>query len=181
MSAIPIAVAEANKTCSPSDPAYVNRMAPLTLAQDRLARGQNPGPSGPPSSQFRTGLKSPAKPRVYLRLPGCYHKDKSLMETKEEPMPGVKKNEMWEESQRRHKAAVILGSWEMTTWHSVAGNESSPQTALRLKRMLIGLPDQPGSDQWEDERNPGDDDSGQGSSKHSEISPQAKGGPRRKH
>lgn len=130
MSAIPTAIAKANKTSSPSDPAYVNRMAPLTLAQDRLARGQNPGPSGPPSSHFRTGIKSPAKPRVYLRLPGCYHKENPLMEPEEEPMPGVKKNEMWEESQRRHKAAVILGSWEMTTWHSVAGNEVRLFTTL---------------------------------------------------
>ena len=59
--------------------------------------------------------------------------------------------------------------------------QSSPQTELRLKRMLIGLPDQPGSDQWEDERNPGDDDSGHVSSKHSGSSPQGKGGPKRKH
>lgn len=130
MSAIPTAVAKANKTPSLSDPAYVTRMAPLTLAQDRLARGQNPGPSGPPSSQLRTGIKSPARPRVYLRLPGCYHKEKPLMEPEEEPTPGVKKTEMWEESQRRHKAAVILGSWEMTTWHSVAGNEVRLFTTL---------------------------------------------------
>ena len=30
---------------------------------------------------------------------------------------------MWEDSQRRHKAAVILGSWEMVTWYGIAGDE----------------------------------------------------------
>ena len=30
---------------------------------------------------------------------------------------------MWEESQQRHKAAVILGSWEMVTWYGIAGDE----------------------------------------------------------
>lgn len=142
MSAIPIAIAKANKTSSSSDPASVNHMAPLTLTQARLARGQDLGPSSPPSSQFRAGIKPPAKPRVYLELPGCYHKEKPLAEPEEGPTPDIKKNEMWEESQRRHKAAVILGSWEVTTWHSVAGNEVRLFTRLLpvhhiVKRLLL--------------------------------------------
>ena len=47
--------------------------------------------------------------------------------------------------------------------------------------MMIGLKDQPSDDQWEDERNPGDDDFGHGSSKHTGSSPLNKGGAKRKH
>lgn len=57
--------------------------------------------------------------------------------------------------------------------------QSIPQTRLRLQRMMIGLPDQPGSDHWEDERNPGDDDYAHSSGKRSGSSPQNKG--KRKH
>ncbi|KAL8796292.1 MAG: hypothetical protein Q9195_001407 [Heterodermia aff. obscurata] len=152
-------------------------MAPLALAQDRLARGQNPGPLS-----CRPGPKSPGKSRVPKGLPPNNEvRDRRQLEIEDEMTQGAKENEMWEESQQRHKAAVILGSWEMVTWSGIAGNESNPQTALRFKRMMIGLKDQPSDDQWEDERNPGDDDVGYGSSKHTGNSPLNKGGAKRKH
>ncbi len=36
---------------------------------------------------------------------------------------GARNNEMWEDRQRRHKAAMVLGSWEMLAWYAIAGDE----------------------------------------------------------
>ena len=39
---------------------------------------------------------------------------------------GMRSNEMWEERQRRHRAALVLGNWEMLTWYALAGGEVRP-------------------------------------------------------
>ena len=118
MPAISATTLKANKGSSTSDPTLLDSMAPLTLAQDRLARGQNPGP---PSCQL--GPKSPVKSRVPKGLPPDNKaRDRRQLEL-EDMTQGAKQNEMWEESQQRHKAAVILGSWEMVTWYGIAGHE----------------------------------------------------------
>ena len=104
-------------------------MPPLTLAQDRLARGQNPtprptlGPSRSRSNLPRPDASSPIKVRVPKGIPANDRGGKARVEAGEEPTSGVKENELWEDSQRRHKAAVILGSWEMVTWYGIAGDE----------------------------------------------------------
>ena len=110
---------KADKGSSISDPTPLNPMAPLTLAQDRLARGQNPG-----SPSRRPGPKSPVKSRIPKGLPPNNEaKDRRQLELKDELTQGAKENEMWEESQQRHKAAVMLGSWEIVTWYGIAGDE----------------------------------------------------------
>lgn len=95
----------------------------------------------------------------------------------DEERKAAQNNEMWEDRQRKHKAAIILGNWEMLAWYAVAGDESIPQTRLRFQRMMIGLPDTASTDEWEDEKNPGEDDPGprRGSSSGSG------GGMKRKH
>ena len=104
-------------------------MPPLTLAQDRLARGQHPslrsisGPSRPQRNLPKPEPRLPVKVRVPKGLPGSDHGDRGRVEARAEPTPSAKENEMWEESQQRHKAAVILGSWEMVTWYGIAGDE----------------------------------------------------------
>lgn len=118
MPAISATTPKANKGSSISDPAPLDSMAPLKLAQDRLARGQNPGP---PSG--RPGPKSPVKFRVPKGLPPNEATDRRQLELEDELTRGTKENEMWEESQQRHKAGVILGSWEMVTWYGIAGDE----------------------------------------------------------
>ena len=87
-------------------------MAPLTLAQGRLARGQKPGPKSPVKSRVPKGLP-----------PNNEARDKRQLELEDKLTQGANENEMWEESQQRHKAAVILGSWEMVTWYGTAGDE----------------------------------------------------------
>ena len=110
---------KADKGLPISDPAPLDSMAPLEFAQDRLARGQNPRP---PSCQ--PGPKSPVKSRVPKGLPPNNEaRDRRQLEPQDESTQGAKVNEMFEESQRRHNATVILGSWEMVTWYGIAGDE----------------------------------------------------------
>lgn len=117
-------------------------MPPLTLAQDRLARGQNPtlrptpGPSRPRSSLPRPDSSSPIKVRVPKGVPANDRGGKTRVEAGEEPTSGAKENEMWEDNQRRHKAAVILGSWEIVTWYGIAGDE----VRLRFLHCLLPSP-----------------------------------------
>lgn len=112
-----------------SDQLCIDPMPPLTLTQDRLARGQNPssrstsGPSRPQSNRSGAEPKSPIKVRVPKGLPANDPEGRGRLEAGEEPTTETKENDMWEESQRRHKAAVILGSWEMVTWYGIAGDE----------------------------------------------------------
>ena len=63
------------------------------------------------------------KVRVPKGLPANDRAGSRRVEPVEEPTPGARENEMWEDAQRRHKAAVILGSWEMVTWYGIAGDE----------------------------------------------------------
>ena len=110
---------KADKWSSTSDPTLLDPMPPLTLAQDRLARGQNPG-----SPSRRPGPKSPVKSRIPKGLPPNNEaRDRRQLEFEDELTQRAKENEMWEESQQRHKAVVILRSWEMVTWHGIAGDE----------------------------------------------------------
>lgn len=46
--------------------------------------------------------------------------------------------------------------------HGLHLQKSIPQTRLRFQRMLIGIPDKESSDEWEDEKNTGDEDVGMG-------------------
>ena len=122
-----------DKKAPSSDQLRTNPMPPLTLAQDRLARGQNPssrsnpGPSRPQSNHSRAEPKPPIKVRVPKGLPANDRGSRGRVEAGEEPTTAeARDNEMWEESQRRHKTAVVLGSWEMVTWYGIAGDEVCP-------------------------------------------------------
>ena len=129
-----------------------------TLAQDRLARAQNPnsaaqstaspgrgrarptssgtfsgfGPragSSPVSASARGGRGSSAAASSG-RGGREAQDDGSGVAACETPLTGEERkaaqnNEMWEDRQRKHKAAMILGNWEMLAWYAVAGDEVS--------------------------------------------------------
>lgn len=52
---------------------------------------------------------------------------------------GTHNNEMWEEKQRRHRAATVLGSWEMLAWYAVAGDEVCRYFYLFFRSLVHAL------------------------------------------
>ncbi|KAL8832337.1 MAG: hypothetical protein Q9191_000338 [Dirinaria sp. TL-2023a] len=158
-------------------------MPPPTLAQDRLARAQHPNSAAQSAASPGRGGRArlstssstfsgfgPRAGSLPASAPVRREREGSATTTGsgrggrggrddvagyETPLTGeerkaVENNEMWEDRQRKHKAAMILGNWELLAWYAVAGHE----------RMMIGLPDAASGDEWEDEKNPGEDDSG---------------------
>ncbi|KAI9820670.1 MAG: hypothetical protein M1827_005039 [Pycnora praestabilis] len=57
-------------------------------------------------------------------------------------------DDLFEERERRHRAARILESNELLIFHAHANNESIPQTRLRFEKMMIGMEDS--EEEWED-------------------------------
>lgn len=84
-----------------------------TQAQDRLARAQPPYPSTistrqhPPISPNSSSSTRKAKAR---EIAASTTSGSKIVKDK---------NEMWEERQRRQRAAAVLKSWEMLGWYGV--------------------------------------------------------------
>ncbi|GME50381.1 hypothetical protein BKCO1_1600050 [Neofusicoccum parvum] len=60
------------------------------------------------------------------------------------------RDETFEERERRYNAARILESNEMLIWHSVARNESLPQTRLHFEKIVAGFDSDDSDPEWED-------------------------------
>ncbi|KAH7064860.1 hypothetical protein B0J12DRAFT_14349 [Macrophomina phaseolina] len=60
------------------------------------------------------------------------------------------RDETFEERERRYNAARILESSEMLIWHSVARNESLPQTRLHFEKIVAGFDSDDSDPEWED-------------------------------
>lgn len=130
-------------------------MPPPTLAQDRLARAQHPNQQssyttavsargrGGPTASTTSGPVSRGNAAPAANTRGGRASDTSgtngrSANSQGERLPGneargAHSNEMWEDRQRRQKAATVLGSWELLAWYAVAGNE------VRLLTLLHGL------------------------------------------
>jgi len=122
-------------------------MPPPTLAQDRLARAQhaNTTSHSSPSNRGRGGASFPSfAPRGNASSASGARGGRAASTTVSgsrggragegrsaggearltgEEARGARNNEMWEDRQRRHKAAMVLGSWELLAWYAIAGDE----------------------------------------------------------
>jgi hypothetical protein len=122
-------------------------MPPPTLAQDRLARAQHANttnhsshsnrgrggasfsgfaPRGNASSASGTRGGRAASTTTSGSRGGGVGQGRSVggeARLTGEEARGARNNEMWEDRQRRHKAAMVLGSWEMLAWYAIAGDE----------------------------------------------------------
>ncbi|OJD35550.1 uncharacterized protein BKCO1_1600050 [Diplodia corticola] len=74
----------------------------------------------------------------------------SNMRQQHQQRAALARDETFEERERRYNAARILESNEMLIWHSVARNESLPQTRLHFEKIVAGFDSDDSDPEWDD-------------------------------